>query len=46
MEVKDKLTGEVFKVYAIEGDKFLVFDEEDFVWVPMKDYKPYDATIW
>lgn len=45
MEVKDKLTGEIFTVYAIQNDEFLIYDGECFLWQPMEHYEPYKAPI-
>ena len=43
MEVRDKLTDEIFTVYAIQNDEFLIYDGMFFSWQPMNDYVPYKA---
>lgn len=46
MEIVDKLTHERFTVYGVDKDKFLIYDGEEFVWVPMEHYRPYDNPVW
>lgn len=43
-EVKH-ISGKVFTVYAVEGNKFLVFNEQ-FMWIPMNHCTLHDSTIW
>ena len=43
-KVKDKQTGEIFTVYAVNGSAFLIFDENfnegTWLWEPMGKYIP------
>lgn len=39
------ISGRIYTVYAVEGDKFLVYHEQ-FMWIPMDECKLHDSTIW
>lgn len=45
MIVQDKITKEVFTVYAIQNNQLLIYNGDEFEWVLMEDYEPYQVPV-